>query len=107
MPVFTIETADGRRLKIEADNQESAVAEADRWSAENPKPAAPAAPTTGRQIPSYDPMGAFTGMTEAEVAPSQMPYSEQMLRSGQYMGEVGKGMASGVGQIGTGIGELL
>lgn len=107
MPVFTIETADGRRLKIEADNQESALAEADRWSAENPKPAAPAAPTTGRQVPTYDPMGAFTGMTEAEPAPSQMPYSEQMLRAGQAIGDIGAGAASGVGQIGTGIGELL
>lgn len=88
MPIFTIETADGRILDIEAPDDASAIAEADRWASENPK-----APKEPKAQEGY----VF----------SQKPYSEKLLRAGQVMGEIGTGMASGIGQIGTGIGELL
>jgi len=37
MPTYTIETGDGRKLKIQADTPEAATAEADAWAAANPK----------------------------------------------------------------------
>jgi len=37
MPIYTIETGDGRKLKIQADTPEAATAEADAWAAANPK----------------------------------------------------------------------
>ena len=36
MPIYTLETGDGRRLKIEADTPDLATAEADAWASANP-----------------------------------------------------------------------
>jgi hypothetical protein len=40
MPIYTLETGDGRRLKIEAETPELATAEADAWAAANPRQSA-------------------------------------------------------------------
>jgi hypothetical protein len=109
MPIFTIETADGRVLDIEAPDDKAAVAEADRWAAANPRGAKAPEPAkdAGIQIPYSDPMGGFTGIPAPEPAPSQMPYTEQMQRAARDIASGTAGVASGVGQIGTGLGELL
>lgn len=69
-----------------------------------PAPApAPAAP----QVPTFDPMGGFTGVTQAMPEPTQMSSSEQLQNAARVIGQGAAGIASGVGQIGTGAAELL
>lgn len=44
MPIYTIETPDGRKLKIEAANEQAAINGARQWSQQNAKPATPGKP---------------------------------------------------------------
>lgn len=58
-------------------------------------PEQPAAPTQ-QQIPSFDPMGMPTGMTEAAPTPTPMGYGEQMERSALSMArQAAKGVTLG------------
>ena len=42
-------------------------------------------------VPSYDPMGTFTGSYEPAPVATNMPYSEQMGKVGEFYGAVGRG----------------
>lgn len=90
MPKYLIETADGRRLEIEADTPETAASFGDEWAAANPR-RAPITPMVG---------GSLEGLTPAPMTTQEM----QMQRDAQR--DALKGFAAGVGQAGTGIGEL-
>lgn len=60
MAVFTIGTPDGRKLRIEAADEATAIRGAQEWSASNP-PAPPTAPPSG---PAVAPEGLRPGMPE-------------------------------------------
>lgn len=47
-------------------------------------------------VPSYDPMGAFTGGMEQAAPKPTMPYGEQMYNVGQYAKGFGTGMAASI-----------
>lgn len=54
-------------------------------------------PVETRQEPMYDPAsGAAIGYTEPAVAPTTMPYGEQMRNVGEFYKEAGKGAALGI-----------
>ena len=66
----------------------------DRFSAFK---AAQQKPVETRQEPMYDPAsGAAIGYTEPAVAPTTMPYGEQMRNVGEFYKEAGKGAALGI-----------
>jgi len=70
--------------------------------------APPAAAAPAPQVQSFDPMGYATGMTEAAPAgAANMSYAEQLQNAARVIGQGTAGVASGVGQIGTGTAELL
>jgi hypothetical protein len=50
-------------------------------------------------VPSYDPMGTFTGYTEAAPVATNMPYSEQMRKLGQTAKGFGKAALAGVASV--------
>jgi len=47
-------------------------------------------------VPSYDPMGAFTGYSEAAPVATNMPYSEQMRKAAEFTGRFGRGVGKGI-----------
>lgn len=82
MPIYTLETGDGRRLKIEADAPELAIAEADAWAASNPKQSA-----AGEAFSNIGPSAAQ--YASDIVAPFLAP-----VETAQAIGQLGKGLYS-------------
>jgi hypothetical protein len=82
MPIYTLETGDGRRLKIEADSPELATAEADAWAASNPRQSA-----IGEAFSNIGPSAAQ--YVSDIVAPILAP-----VETAKAVGELGKGLYS-------------
>jgi hypothetical protein len=82
MPIYTLETGDGRRLKIEADTPEAATAEADAWAAANPQQSAVSE--------AFSNIGPSAAQYASDiVAPFLAP-----VETAKAVGELGKGLYS-------------
>lgn len=82
MPIYTLETGDGRRLKIEADTPEAATAEADAWAAANPQQSAVSE--------AFSNIGPSAAQYASDiVAPFLSP-----VETAKAVGELGKGLYS-------------
>ena len=85
MPIYTLETGDGRRLKIEADTPDAATAEANAWSAANPiQPKESAVSEAISNIPS----------SAAKYASDIVEPFLSPIETAKSLGEVGKGLYS-------------
>lgn len=85
MPIYTLETGDGRRLKIEADTPDAATAEANAWSAANPIQQKESAVSEAiSNIPS----------SAAKYASDIVEPFLSPIETAKSLGEVGKGLYS-------------
>ena len=92
MPIYLMDTGDGRRLEIEADNPAAAEALTNSWASENPYTRSESSSMAGML-----PAGAEIAPTEVRSLPEQAAIIPQGIA----------GFGSGVAQTATGIGELV
>jgi hypothetical protein len=85
MPIYTLETGDGRRLKIEADTPDAATAEANAWSAANP----------------IQQKEGFISEVAGNIGPSAVEYGKALvepflspIETAKAVGEIGSGLYS-------------
>jgi hypothetical protein len=85
MPIYTLETGDGRRLKIEADTPDAATAEANAWSAANP----------------IQQKEGFISEVASNIGPSAVEYGKALvepflspIETAKAVGEIGSGLYS-------------
>jgi hypothetical protein len=83
MPIYTLETGDGRRLKIEADTPDAATAEANAWASANP----------------VKPKESYISELAGNIGPSAVEYGKALVEPILSPIETAKA----VGQIGAGL----
>lgn len=85
MPIYTLETGDGRRLKIEADTPDAATAEANAWASANP----------------IQQKESFISEAASNIGPSAVEYGKALvepflspIETAKAVGEIGAGLYS-------------